>query len=729
MKPHRFIFILLLLFSFSAFSQAPAKKKKKKMTGTELDSLEKANFLYDEQEFLDALPIYDRLLGDHPDDPFLKYRTGVCCLYRTDAYDKALTLLNEVIEKNKKAADIKYYLGRANMMNYKFDEAIALFTEYLKQKKIPGEYKTYSNEYIRNCTNGKELVAHPVDVKISNIGPPINTEASEYVPVISSDESVLIFTYRGKKSTGGLQKLGKSDKGEYYEDVYISEKKDGKWDIPVSAGDSINTVGHDACIAISNDGQKLFIYKDNPIEGKDIYMSTLSGKTWSVPKKLKGDVNTDEYWEGSCSLSPNEQILYFSSERPGGYGGRDLYRATLQPDGSWGDVKNLGPNINTEYDDDAPFIHPDGTTLIFSSKGHNSMGGYDIFKCTRTDTGWSKPENIGFPINTPGDDIYYVLSADGQRGYYSSGKPGGYGQQDIYVTEPGMVGKKPALVMLKGTITFNDDPTQVQIEVLYANDEVEGRYRSNSSTGKYLINLPAGSNYKVVYKKDGYGEQMKLVNATGIDSYTEMTNDVDFFDKLTLTMVDTFGNVLGTGTQLKYKVFKFEYIPTDVHVAFVLEGKTADSLNTIFISISGNNVKIIRGKDRKFRFEKFPPEGLPLTALKEHDVPLRPPGNYKDLVKMYGDVKAKGLVFKVQVGAYRKPENAKLGNLKVLGKLEQKKYDDELTRFTIGNYQTLKQADKMLDKVLAKGTTDAFVTAFMDGKRFYLKDLATLQKK
>ena len=162
--------------------------------------------------------------------------------------------------------------------------------------------------------------------------------------------------------------------GQYYEDVVVSYKKDGKWSDPESIADNINTNGHDASIAISIDGQRLFIYKQTSKDGGDVYSSDLNGDNWSKPERLEGDVNTKE-WEGSATLASDGKTLYFSSDRVGGFGGRDIYSAKLQSDDSWGEVKNLGPVINTRFDDDAPFIHADRRTLYYSSKGHNSMVG------------------------------------------------------------------------------------------------------------------------------------------------------------------------------------------------------------------------------------------------------------------------------------------------------------------------------------------------------------------
>ena len=727
MKKLVFIFAVLLFAGFiSAYAQSSGKKLKK-LSSAEKDILVNANMLFDEGDYLSALPIYERLYENHPEELFLQYKIGICCLYKTDENARALEYLLPVAEKNKRAADVQFYIGRAYMLNYKFDEAIEKFNETLKQKNISRDKKTEAKQYILNCNYGKELVAKPMDVKIENLGPPINTENSEYVPIISSDESILIFTYRGEKSTGGKQNIYNMPDpfGFYYEDVFLSKKINGSWSEPVPLPENINSDRHDAAIAMSNDGQILFVYKNTPKDNGDMYLSPLQGDEWLDPDKLKGDVNT-AYWEGSCSLSADARSLIFSSERPGGFGKKDLYQATLLVDGTLGDVKNLGPTINTPLDDDAPFIHPDGTTLVFSSKGHNNMGGYDIFKAFKIDTSWTKPENMGYPINTPGDDLYYVLSADGKHGYYSSGKSGGYGQQDIYISTPGLIGWKPTLILLKGDITVNSSPAESEIKVVLAsNNKDVGSYTSNATTGKYLINLPAGTNYKVIYRKQGYDDQIETVNSTLIDSFSEIIHNVYFGDSISLHLVNsnrekTMKAELITAEK---NTFRFLNLPSDTLLLFLLEGTMADSIREIIILVENNKYTLTRCVEKYFCLKR------PVASrIIESEIPFYKAENYAELVKIFGDVKAEGLIFKVQIGAYQMPDNFKYQKLNPPGKVSRNNYADGITRFTIGSFNTLNDADKMLKKTITQGFTDAFVTAFYNGKRFSLNDLGTLKK-
>ncbi len=527
----KILFSLILCFFFiNSFAQGNMKTRK--WRSTELDSLTKAQGLFEEENFVMALPIFEALHNSHPKELYLGYVFGICGLYRSDMHEKSMELLSDVYEKNKKAADIEYDLSRAYHYNYKFDEAILLLEKYLKNKKLTELQRKNGEQLINYCNNAKLLVAAPVDAKIENIGDVVNTVASEYVPVISSDENIMIFTYRGDQSKGGLQNgLNQPDPmGIYYEDVFITHKENGTWVAPSSIGENINTNEHDAAIALSNDGQKLFVFNDNGSNGGDIYISKLDGSNWSDVVRLEGDINTIA-WEGSCALSADEKTLYFSSERIGGLGGKDIYVSKKNADGTWGMAKNLGDKINTSLDDDAPFIHPDGKTLIYSSKGLNSMGGYDIFttEYNPSDSSWTTPKNIGYPINTPDDDIYFVLSADGKRGYYASGKKGGYGLHDIYLVDMPDNFATPILAMVKGVIT--SDKKAVKSEILIEMTDLNQPFnviQSNEKEGNYLVNLPIGHTYKLTYKYETFPNQVKEIDTRNLTTYLEKTIDINF---------------------------------------------------------------------------------------------------------------------------------------------------------------------------------------------------------
>jgi hypothetical protein len=257
--------MLLLAFQF-AFSQGNMKTRKWRKT--ELDSLTKAQTMFEDENFLMALPLFEKMQANHPKEMYLKYVLGICGLYRTDMHERSLDLLLQVYAKNKKAADIEYDIARAYHYNYKFDDALLMLDKFTAKKGLTEKQLKNASHLKEYCQNGKVLVAAPVDASIENIGDVVNTVNSEYVPVISSDEQVMIYTYRGEQSTGGKQNAYNvpDETGTYYEDVFITHKENDKWVAPGSIGTNINTNSHDAAIAISNDGQKLFIFRDNGMD-------------------------------------------------------------------------------------------------------------------------------------------------------------------------------------------------------------------------------------------------------------------------------------------------------------------------------------------------------------------------------------------------------------------------------------------------------------------------------
>lgn len=658
----------LLLLAIPAVSAAgdgePVTRAKKFLKNPQDKTLfEKAEQLYEEGNYLVALSRYKKLEEKYPTEEILRLRVGSCLTYKSDGAETALQYLSALDAKKLKKTDHGFFLGRSLHLNYKFDDAITTLTEYVSLHPA-AKYNTEAQRIIEYSTNAKVFFSSPLEAKIDNLKSPINSNSSEYVPVISSDESVMIFTYRGEKSTGGLMNASyeADPEGEYSEDVFISYKENGSWTTPVSIGPAINTNKHDAAIALSNDGQKLFIYRDSE-GGGDIYISYLNGKDWSEPVPLPGEVNTGS-WEGSASLSADEKTLYFSSEKPGGFGGRDIYVAKLKPDGTWGDVMNMGAAINTAYDDDAPFIQPDGRLLHFSSNGRNSMGGFDIFRTMMNvfDSTWSEPVNLGYPVNTTGDDIYYVISADGKRGYYSSGKAGGYGEQDIYIVEPALLGTTTLLLALKGTVMIDDKPVEAIVTVRHNGKDKElARFRSNASSGKYLVNLPVGYKYSITYKANEFEEAVEI-DATTITTFMETTQDRKFY----------------TAAFRKLKAQK-------------------DSLD------------LLAANDN--------------SALRTGSQPAKASATAQDVINNYGSSSAQGLIFTVQIGAYNHPRNFRHAAVNPLGKVEKKQLEDGITRFTMGTFSNLNEATQLRDKVVGKGIKDAFILAIYNGKRVMIEDL------
>jgi outer membrane protein OmpA-like peptidoglycan-associated protein len=393
-----------------------------------------ADETYNFGDKVDALDQYKLAVDLNPNNLRANLMAGVVYL-ETINKDQSLKYLKKAYELDSNCRpDILYLIAQAYHYGEQFDDAVNFYNQYTNKitkggaKKADPKITKQIDLRIAQCGYAKILMRIPKNVEIENLGKSVNTYYPDYGPAISADETKLIFT---SKRNGGITN-NKDVTNEYFEDIYISYFNDGVWGKAKNVGDVINTAGHDATIGLSPDGKRLFIYKDT--RAGDIYFSDLQAdSSWSKPLPMGGNINSS-YAETSVSISVDGNTLYFSSNREGGRGGFDIYTATKDKKGNWTSPKNLGEAINTEFDEESPFISTDGKTLFFSSRGHEGMGGYDIFKSTYDEKAkkWSKPQNIGYPINTVDDDIYYVLAADGINAYYSSIKDSGIGEKDIF---------------------------------------------------------------------------------------------------------------------------------------------------------------------------------------------------------------------------------------------------------------------------------------------------------
>jgi len=381
---------------------------------------------------------------------------------------------------------------------------------------------------IKECAYAEELVKNPINVEITNVGSSINSFNQEYVPVITADESEMYFTSRRENTMGG-ERDPKID--DFYEDIYYSIKEKDTWSEAKSIGAPINSTSHDATVGLSIDGQKLFIYRDGKNGDGNILVSERKGNDWTDPIELAKPINS-KYQETSACYDYTGKTIYFVSDRPKGFGGKDIYKATQLNDGSWGDAENLGTTINTSFDEDAIFLHPDGKTLYFSSNGENTMGGFDIFKSVYEKGKWSTPINLGVPINSADDDVCFVLTANGEHGYYTSEKIGGQGKKDIYrikFLDEIKNNNRPKLTLLKGIIfdSKTKAPLSALIEI-YDNDEnkLVATYESNSASGKYMVSLPAGHNYGISVKKTGYLFHSENVNIPDTAAFQEIEKNI-----------------------------------------------------------------------------------------------------------------------------------------------------------------------------------------------------------
>lgn len=488
---------------------------------------EDAEGFYADDDFNSALDKYKSLSELAPENSNIHFKIATCYFLNPEGdkvkaanfFEKASSNITDnydpISRKEEKAPlDVYFRLGQTYHILNEFDKAVEAYDKYAELVKtseaMSDNMKAEASQDVARhkkiVETAKNLISYPRDIQIEALDV-LNSEYPEYAPVLSADEKTIIFTSRRKGSTGGEN--NKLLDGSYREDIYIANKVNGKWEEPRKISNKINTVNHEATIGLSVDGSQLLIYRDDEGDG-NIYYSKLDGDKWTTPVKMGPTINTKSQ-ETHAVFSADGNTIYFTSDRKGGYGGLDIYRVRKLPNGEWSLAQNLGPTINTKYDDRSPFMHPDGVSLFFSSKGHETMGGFDIFVSTfmDSDLNWTKPENIGYPINTTDDDVFYVTSTDAQRAYYASAKgKENKGGVDLYMIT---MKKQPAaaLTIMSGIFSLGDSTAAVPEDATITvtdnkTGEVIGVYKPNSKTGKYLFILPPGKDYNVSYEAEGY---------------------------------------------------------------------------------------------------------------------------------------------------------------------------------------------------------------------------------
>ncbi len=534
-----FWFCLILGCSHGFAQNKPLAKESFKSKDT-FQKTKKA--IYEGDEWVELDQDYDKALKHYliaykylPSNAELNFKIGNAYL-NADLQDKtnAISYL-EKAKKLDKGIDYKidFLIGQAYHLSGNWNKAIEHFDKFLKHKNLSEEDKKATKKRLEECENGKAISKNPVRVFIDNLGKKINSPYPEFGMVIKEDGSKLYFTARKPKAVGN-----EIDQDSYYfEDIYEASTLNGDWSRVKNLGKPINTAGHEAVIGFSPEEDKLLIYRGS--NNGDIYFSQRKGKSWQEPQKVSGAVNS-KYRETSASLSPDGNTLYFTSNRPeNNKGGLDIYVSKRNSRTGWTTPKNLGKTINSPYDEEAVFMHSDGKTLYFCSKGHNSIGGYDVFKSTLDDGKWSNPENLGIPINTPGDDLFMVVTADHQTGYYATFRKDGFGEKDLYkvsflgpekhtetdiaffnfkektesldlkslIVNHLMEKGKSKLIPFEGLIVEGKDGNPVKAKLILTdlkkNEIVEEIY-SNETNGGFSVTLTTGRNYGITVSAEGF---------------------------------------------------------------------------------------------------------------------------------------------------------------------------------------------------------------------------------
>lgn len=453
------------------------------------------------EDYREALPLYQELIGIYPENSNFKYRIGQCYLNMPGEKEKAISFLEDAVKninpeyregsfrETGAPYDALYYLANAYRIDNRLDKAVSTYKLFM-EKLDPEIYDTTVVAFqIQSCLNAKDLMSSPVYIREDNLGNNINGSSSEYNAVVSDDETMMVFS----KSL------------PFYDAILYSTRVNGMWTEPRNMNELLKIDRNIYPASLSGDGRVLYLYNSENYDG-NIFTTTYSDGTWSPVTRLNDNINT-KFWESHAVVSHDNKKLYFTSNRKGTLGGLDIYVSRRDSTGDWGPAVNLGPVINTIYNEETPFLSRDDRTLFFSSRGHLNMGGHDIFYSSLLDNGeWSVPMNAGYPLNTTDDDVFFVPLNQGHEGYFSKFSPSGFGRQDIYRLEI-FSNNHPRKFMVKGVAKVaalnlkTDDRIRVSSVNTRNPDQTSEDY-ANPETGEYELLVTHGD-HTVTYETNG----------------------------------------------------------------------------------------------------------------------------------------------------------------------------------------------------------------------------------
>jgi len=475
--------------------------------------------MLDEGYYADAEKLVDKLLLSNAENCNYNYRKGIILSEAESDYKAAIPHLEKAakgISKNydmfsgtEKSAgvDALFHLGRCYHRTGEFDKAKQYYNSFIEQAGRKSDLTAAAELGLKQITLAEKMLTYPKkNVNVVNLGSTINTEFPEYSPVVSFDGSALYFTSRRKWESGQTPDFKDPRYDLYPEDIYVAYRDfDDTWIAPTRL-DFCKADQNEASISVSADERRIYVYQDVVGNGDIFYSNFSSNRFEDIQSFNNKDVNT-KYWETHCVVTPDGRNMYFSSERPEGYGGRDIYRIVKLPDGSWSKPFNLGPAINSAYDEDAPFVAGDNKTLYFASNGPRSMGGFDILlSVIDNDNNWSEPINLGYPMNSTQDDLFYTETLDGRRGYITSMRGDSKGEKDIYEVQNDYLTVNRETLLKGKVIVLNGRPMPEDVTItILCNDCGNSNDRTvypRMRDGAFMMTLDPCRSYDIVFHHD-----------------------------------------------------------------------------------------------------------------------------------------------------------------------------------------------------------------------------------
>jgi hypothetical protein len=556
-----------------------------KISNQDTKLFKRAMNLADQGNYKEAIDVFKVMVKNNPEDLDALYNMGLCYLNTTTGADTAVVCFNKGLDilspeekKGYLGVELSLSLGMAYQVLLQPRKAVALYEDIMVHLQAQDSLLQEELEHeIQVCQNAYFFINNPIEMSVTNMGSDVNSRYDDHSPLASVGEHRLFFTSRRNWIRMSLL----SD-GQYAEKIYSVPLDEDNVESARMLKVFFRQNEHEAAASLSPDGDEMILFR-NDEHGKSLYLSRFSGQEWSDPEKLPFPINSFAE-ETHGSISADKSTLFFTSDREGGYGGLDIYMVKRDIHGNWGKPRNLGPHINTEYDEETPMIHYDGKTLYFSSEGHNSMGRLDVFYAEMLkDSSWSKPVNLGYPINTPADDFFFVPTVNKSHAYYASSKfEDNYGGSDIYRVKFEN-NSDTELAVVEGTVNpaLSSNMEDMRILVTRRKDNrLVGDYRPNTRKGTFLLFLEIGYEYEVKQTDSGDNESVAFINVTSEMSYLHNKKPVLFKD---VAMDAPLQRVIDQEIE-DFTQFAKTKLQNDVKESFLTEmnkNKTAAEENTL----------------------------------------------------------------------------------------------------------------------------------------------------
>ncbi|MBI9055739.1 MAG: PD40 domain-containing protein [Bacteroidales bacterium] len=626
-----------------------------------------AQYLVDEKKYDNAIDVYRRMLKEVPKHSLAKYRIGQLYLLTDDQKELSIEYLEEAsqdiaLDFNEKSlrevrtpVDVLLYLGQAYQTFNRIDEAITVYNNFKNLINPENEFYPIVLQRLASCENAKSAIVKPERVVVKNLGAPLNDDKSNFGAVISGDGQTMVFTSYTRN----------------YIDLYSAKKVNGVWAQPKKITEKVSSKYYLRSSSLSYDGNELYLATDDA-DNNDIYVSLKEGRSWANTYKLGKKINGKKSNETHACVSKDGNTLYFTSNREGGLGGLDIYKSQKGPKGDWGEPENLGSNVNTAFNEETPFITPDGRFLFFSSQGHSSIGGYDIFYVDLA--GGSNAINLGYPANSFGNDLFFVPDNSTSSGFISRYDTTSVGKNDIYyLTILPKINLAGVVKNSANNENINESDLKISLVDTEGGDVAEniqannGRFNFEINPGKYLVSV-SSENFEPVNKEilipEDYSEaefpfeaMLKPLETEEPELVAEVVEPEVIEETPVLAVVE-------------------EIVPEPI-VEEVVEEKLVEP-------VVEEESEIIEEKPKPIVPEKKVVKYVPKTTVVSGQ-------------KTYS----------VQLMALRIP--VEVNYFKDIDGVQLKKYEDGFYRYTVGSFETYAEAQSLKKQIHELGYTDSYV--------------------